>query len=60
MNMDEGSDTTSIIGLEEIKPLRQSVVFDITGSDGDLRAKINEILEKVNVLIRIKNEEVNR
>jgi hypothetical protein len=54
------SGTISIPGLEEIAPLKKSVIADIMSGDRDLRDKINEIAEKVNILIRIKNGEVER
>jgi hypothetical protein len=60
--------TISIPGLEEIERLREKSDIRRNGdccgmimpSAWDLMCKINEIAEKVNILIRIKNGEVGR
>lgn len=48
-----------IVGLEEIEPLKGRSI-NVSGIDLIKEMKISEIIEKVNILIRIKNDEVNR
>ena len=45
-------------GLYEIKLLQHSIFADIT-DDNSKHDKINEIAEKVNILIRLENDRIN-
>jgi hypothetical protein len=49
-----------IIGLEEIKLLKINCMEDNFGNNFQREQKINEIAEKVNILIRMKTDEMNR
>jgi hypothetical protein len=47
-----------IEGLEEIEPLEVPYFADIMNDNRQRDQKINEIAEKVNILIRMKSEEL--
>jgi methyl coenzyme M reductase subunit C len=51
----------TIEGLEEIEKMDLSVIEVVTGrNDIVIQEKINEIIDKVNLLIKIKTEEINK
>jgi len=55
--MSEKADGVEIAyeGFEEIEPIPEPVCLQASGLRDD---KINEIIDKVNILIRFKNEEL--
>ena len=53
--MENSKVTISYIGLKEIEPLHARVGVNIFVDD-----KLNEIIEKLNILIRLKNGEINK
>lgn len=52
--------TPTHVGLSAIDPLPKNYIADIMSDDYRLREKINEIAEKVNILIKLKQLELQK
>jgi hypothetical protein len=49
----------SYTGLEKIENLVEVMRFDLFSNESEITKKLNEVINKVNILIELKNSEVN-